>query len=103
MACEEIHQNDIGTQFKITLNDCDTAVDLSAATVKQIRFTKPSGTVLTMTASFYTDGTDGIITYTSVAGDLDELGTWKIQAYVEVNGGKYSSSLQSFKVNRNLI
>lgn len=102
MSCTEIHKGDVGTVFTVTVENCNSQEDLSAATLKQILFKKPSGTLLTKTASFSTDGTDGILTYTTIAGDLDEVGTWKIQAYLEFASGSYHTEYTSFKVERNL-
>jgi len=78
----EVHQNDFGTIFRITISDGDDSVDISSATTKQITFRKPDGTVVTQTAAWYTDGTDGILQYTTVDGDLDTVGFWKIQARI---------------------
>lgn len=104
MSCtdEEIHVGDEGVQFKIALLDCEAVVDVSSATVKQIIFRNPDCSIVTKTASFYTDGTDGIIYYTTVAGDLDIPGVWQIQAYVETSSGKYHSSKTTFIVYENL-
>jgi len=103
MSANEIHKSDIGTLFKVTIKDGDTAVDISSASVtKQIVFRKPSGTLLTKAASFFTDGTDGILTYTSISGDLNEIGSWKLQAYVVLGSNEFRSDLASFKVHRNL-
>jgi len=102
MTCG-IHQNDIGTVIKIQINDCnDSAIDISTATSKQIVFKKPSGATLTKTAGFFTDGTDGIISYTIASGDFDEIGSWKVQAIVVVGAYTWHSSFESFKVHRNL-
>ena len=38
----EIHHNDIGTRFLVTVNDDGSTVDLSNATALQISFRKPS-------------------------------------------------------------
>ena len=102
MACE-IHLADIGTVFRLTLKDCDdVAVDISSATTKEIIFKKPDGTQVTKAASFYSDGTDGIIEYSTIEDDLDMTGTWKIQAKVIMPTGTWSSNIQSFKVYANL-
>lgn len=99
MSCPEIHVGDVGTQFTITILDQDdVAVDLSGYSTKQLIFTKPGGTSLTKTASFATDGTDGIIQYTSIAGDLDEAGIWQIQAILN----SFHSNIGTFTVHRNL-
>lgn len=102
MACE-IHLNDIGTQFTITIKDCNSnAIDISASTSLQVIFKKPSGSTLTKDGTFYTDGTDGKISYTTVDGDLNEIGSWKIQAQVIALNGSWKSDFKTFKVHRNL-
>ena len=60
MASNEIHKNDIGTVFKVTIKDGSSAVDISTSTTKQLIFKKPSGQKLEANASYYTDGSDGI-------------------------------------------
>jgi len=99
-----IHQNDIGTTIKVQISDCnDTAIDISAADVKQIVFKKPSGASLTKTANFTTTGVDGLIEYVVAAGDFDEVGTYKIEAVVTVGSYIWHSNFESFRVYRNLI
>jgi hypothetical protein len=106
MTCtnvDEVHINDIGTIFRMTLLDeDDNPVDLATTTQKQLIFKKPSGATLTKTAVFYTDGTDGIIQYTVVDGDLDELGEWKWQAYIVNPVGSWRSNIAKFRVYKNL-
>ena len=102
MPADEIHMSDIGTKFKITVLDGSSTVDVSSASTKQLIFKKPGGTKLTKTASFFTDGTDGIITYDTVSGDLDEDGMWKVQGYVVITGGSFHTDIDRFKVHRNL-
>jgi type IV secretory pathway VirB6-like protein len=102
MSANEIHQNDIGTIFKATIKDDTTVVDISSATTKQLIFTKPDGTKLEKDASFFTDGTDGILTYTTVSGDLSVVGTWKVQGYVILTSGTWKTDIKKMKVHRNL-
>ena len=103
MASNEIHKNDIGTVFKVTIKDGSSAVDISTSTTKQLIFKKPSGQKLEANASYYTDGSDGIITYTTVDGDLNEEGMWKIQGKIILSGGNtFNTDLTSFKIHRNL-
>ena len=102
MSCGT-HINNIGTDFQVTITDCNgSALDISDATTKNIIFKKPSGTVLTKTALFVNDGSDGLLRYISVSGDINELGTWKIQADVTTPDGVWRSNFESFKVYRNL-
>lgn len=98
----EIHVLDIGTEFRIPITDDGEVVDISTATGLTIIFKKPDGTLLSVTADLYTDGTDGIMYYRAVDGDLDQAGIWKIQAFVEISGGSYYSSIGSFKAVCNL-
>jgi hypothetical protein len=99
----EIHLNDIGTVFELTINDAaGTAVDLTLATALNIILSKPDATVATKTAVLYGAGTGGKIRYTAIAGDLNQAGKYKIQAKVTLPTGVWSSDIQSFKVFANL-
>ena len=103
MPANEVHKNDIGTVFKVTIKDSAAVVNVSTATTKQIILKKPSGTKLTKEASFFTDGSDGIITYTTLSGDLSEEGMWKLQGYIVLTGGNtFYTDISTFKVYRNL-
>ena len=102
MATCQIHQVDAGTLFEVTLSDCGTLLDVSGATTKQIIFKKPDGTTLTTTASFKTDGTDGIIQYTTTITDLDQSGIWSIQAYIVIGTSQWHTDIQTFRVYGNL-
>ena len=94
-----VHNGDIGTVFRLSIVDtAGTAIDVSTATVKYIYFQDPSGVKTQKTAAFYTDGTDGKIQYTTIAGDIDEVGTWMVQGYVETSLGKFWTEKDSFKV-----
>lgn len=99
---EEIHVGDIGTVFRITVQESDVALDISDATTLQMLFYKPNRTVATKTAVFTDDGTDGQIQYTTVEDDLDQSGTWKVQARITTPDGVWSSSIGRFKVYGNL-
>ena len=93
------HNGDIGTVFELTIKDTDEAViDVSTAAVKYIYFQDPTGTRMRKTATFTTDGTDGKIEYVTIAGDIDEVGTWQVQGYVETSLGKFYTEKMSFQV-----
>ena len=104
---EEVHINDEGTIFRITINDCDadgvqSPLDVSAATLLELIFKSPTGVLKTMSASLTTDGTDGKIEYTTITNDMDEIGNWRLQARVEFSSGKWKSDIGSFRVHENL-
>lgn len=98
----QIHQNDIGTQLVVTVLDDGSPVDIGLATDIEIILRKPDNTTLTKPAVIYTNGSDGKMAYTTVDGDLDIVGNYKIQGKVEINGGAYYTSLGSFKVHCNI-
>ena len=105
MACE-IHQNDIGTRFQVTIRDCGGTdpIDVSTAAFRQFTFRKPSDTLMNRTASIFDDGsaTSGVIYYDTVAGDLDEVGIYKLQAKISFASGTYYTDIYTFKVHCNL-
>lgn len=98
----EIHLNDVGTILEITLYDNGSVVDISSATTKQFLFRKPDEVVLTKTAVFTTNGTDGKLRYTTQSGDIDTEGYWEFQAYIVTPSGSWSSEVVSFAVLPNI-
>ncbi len=100
---EEVHKSDIGTTIIITVKDGAAIVDISSATTKNIKIKKPvSSTVLTKTGTFTTDGTDGKLQYTTIAGDLDEVGVYNVQAYLVLPAGTWNSSIEDMSVFDNV-
>ena len=90
---------DIGTVFEITVKDDGTVVDISGATTtKNILMLDPAGTLNTKTGEFTTNGTDGKVDYTTVSGDLDMSGTWRIQAYLKGASYDLHTSIGTFEV-----
>lgn len=77
--------------------------DISAATLLELILMKPDGTAIVRPASLSSDGTDGVIEYTIQPGDLDQVGTWKVQGHVVLPTGEWYSSIQKFKVFSNLM
>lgn len=98
----EIHYGDIGVNFNITVMNGTAVLDVSNADSISIIFQKPDSSDLIKTASLITDGTDGNIRYTTVSGDLDQVGTWQIQAKVDFGASVFSTDIQKFKVYRNI-
>jgi hypothetical protein len=102
MAANEIHLQDIGTVFEVTLLDGVDIVDLTGASAQSIVFLLPDKSVVTKTSVFKTNGTDGIIQYVTLADDLSQIGKWKLQAVVVLPTGIWSSDISEFKVHDNL-
>jgi len=99
----EIHKGDIGTKLILTILDDGEAVDISACTSKEIMFEKADKTIMTKTASFRTDGTDGKIFWmTTLVTDLDLPGQWKIQGKISIGGGTWRTQVGVFRVYDNI-
>jgi hypothetical protein len=98
----EIHYGDIGVNFNITVMNGTAVLNVSNANSISVIFQKPDGSDLIKTATLVTNGTDGNIRYTSVSGDLDQIGTWQIQAKVNFGASVFSTDIQKFKVYRNI-
>ena len=99
---DEIHLDDVGTEFILTVKDAGVAVNIGSASTKQIIFEKPDGTILTKIGTLVTDGSDGKMKYASIAGDLNMIGPWRLQAYVVLPTGSWRSDIAEFTVFPNL-
>jgi hypothetical protein len=77
-------------------------LDISDATVKTIIIEKPDHTIISASATFLTDGSDGIIYYRTVAGDLSLAGDYGVQGYIESPNFDGYSTPTSFTVYANL-
>lgn len=94
----KVRLNDVGTIFRVRILEDTTPVDLTASTDKHIIFTKPDGTQVTQEADFYTNGSDGYIQYTTIAGDINQTGLWNLQGYVQFTNQSWHTSIDSFLV-----
>ena len=105
MPINEIHLNDIDTVFEAEIRDnTDAVVDISTSLnfIKNFLFCKPDTTVIIRTGIFTTNGTDGLLRYTTVTGDLDAVGIWNYQIDIEISGGHWHSDVTTFNVEPNL-
>lgn len=98
MSWENIQVDDYGWVGKLTCQQDGTAVDISSYTTKQFILTDPDGTAATKTALFDTDGTDGVLKYTTVDGDIDTAGNWHVQARIAKAGSELTSDPVAFYV-----
>ena len=100
----EIHQNDIGTRFLMTVKDGSDLVNISGATALEVDFRKPSDTIINRSALRFDDGSSvsGVMYYDAVAGDLDEVGRYKLQGKVFLPSGTFYTDIHTFKVHCNL-
>jgi len=101
MAANEIHLNDVGTEFKLTIADAGSVVDVSSATTT-VNFRRPDGTCFSKTADKVDGGSGGIVRYITESGDLNTTGTWKLQAFVDFGATEFYSDIHSFRVHKNI-
>ncbi len=100
---EELHIGDVGTRILSTIVDESAdPVDLSSATTINYLLRKPSGTISTLGATLFTDGTDGKIYFTTLSTTLDEAGFYKLQAYIETPTKQWHTDKVAFRVYPNL-
>lgn len=81
--------NDIGTLIKL-----DVGSDVTGATVHKIKFIKPDGTTGDWDATVATQ----YLQYTTVDGDLDQVGEWVAQALVTTASGTWHGEIARFDV-----
>lgn len=99
---DKVFRGDVGTVFRGTFKEDGTAFSISGATTKDIIFEKPDGTTVTKAGSFFTDGSDGVLQYASIANDLNIGGKWRLQGYIVTPQGSWHSDVVNFKVYDNL-
>ena len=104
MPQAEIHGSDIGLVISVTVKDSDgVVVDISGAVLTEFYLLKPPDTVLTKAAVFGVGaGVDGILQYTTIAGDLDVAGRWKLQAHISDATTDVKTNITEFDVYGNL-
>lgn len=86
---------DIGTKIEV-----NTYIDLTTATVMQLKIKKPDGTIMTKTATIPVGLTaaDGKIVYTTIAGDFDQAGLYLVQPYIETASTEHLGNTDKFTV-----
>jgi hypothetical protein len=84
-----VFQNDVGTLIQV-----DVGSDITGASEHQIKYVKPNGVASFWDATVSTQ----YLRYTTVDGDLDQIGEWTIQAKVTVAGGTWHGEVTRFEV-----
>lgn len=78
-----IYKHSVGITFEVT-----TEQDLTDASNQALLIRKPSNKTATWAATISGTPSDGVLTYTTIAGDLDEDGWYHLQSYAEFPTGK---------------
>ena len=91
---KKVRDTDDGTDFRVLMktvddNDVQAVFDISTMTTLEIEFLDPDGaTVTAQTASFVTDGTDGLIKFVNPDTTmlLNKPGVWHRRGHVAKTG-----------------
>lgn len=100
MTLQYIVAGDFGQVIELTFIDTDTdaVADISGygSTIEMV-FTSPAAVVTAKTATFKTDGTDGIIQWTTTDGYLT-VGWWRVRGRVQGGATKLSTVQHDFEI-----
>lgn len=88
-----IHDGDIGTILEATVKEDDASVNLVGSTSVKFSAHPPGGTVKSFIAAFTSDGSDGKVRYTTLDGDINVPGTWRIQVLITFSASKILRSV----------
>lgn len=99
----EFGLNDVGSILRLTVQENDEPKDISSATAINFLFKKPDETVTEKVGAFDTNGSNGKVTYTIVANDLDQVGLYEVQVKITTTGWTGISSSYTFFVRQTLI
>ncbi len=100
MADDIVIGEDIGLQFLIHVVDHDgNFIDLSDFSDFTIYFRKPDHSKFSVPATLYTNGDDGLISYISQTGDLDQIGQYGISASYALAHSVVHTSHDTFMVD----
>lgn len=90
----KIYSFDIGTRLRM-----DIQANLTGYSTVEYKIRKPDGTTLTKTCTVE-DIANGIIYYDTVLNDLDQIGSYSIQAQIVFSDGdQFESETQFFLVH----
>lgn len=92
---------DIGAHITFTVSDDAGAIDLTGATQLSMYLRAPSGAVKTVTPALL-DAANGRVRYTTISGDLDEVGNWQAQVGYALGSFVGRTSIVTFPVSANL-
>jgi hypothetical protein len=100
MSLKKMVAGDYGHVMDLTVYDVDTeaAADVSSYTTIQVEFKDPGGTVTTKDAAFATDGSDGVVRYTTASGDIHVAGEWAARVKLSKSGAVLRSVWEEFTV-----
>ncbi len=88
-----IYKGDYGVIVRV-----DTKINLTGSTGRAFKILKPDGREVSWSCTVESPATGGILTYTTVLGDLDVSGTYKLYAEVTFASSKFLGETATFRV-----
>lgn len=82
MSLQGLIVGDYGQTIQLTVTDIDTSAAANVSTytsAQQVQIKDPDDNIATETAGFDSDGSDGLVNYTTQDGDIDEPGVWALR------------------------
>jgi len=95
----KIYVGDVGLAIVLMLAKPGESIDITGATDTKMLVKKPDGTVVEWDADILTvAGETKYLRHFTVAGDLDQKGRYRIQAYLSISGWTGRGETATFKV-----
>lgn len=94
----DVCKNAIGTKIRWTVLDEGEILDVSNASLMQVKFVKPDGSQVTKPLNHVTNGADGLVEYVVETGVLNVAGTYKWQLYLAISPWQDHSAKGQFVV-----
>jgi len=98
MAVNIIQDTDVGTTFKVTMQKLDESdvasiFDISTYTTLEIEFMSPAKAITVKSAAFDTNGSDGVLTFTTPDTTLflGIGGLWHYRGHVAKTGADFTN------------
>lgn len=89
----QAHVGDTGTIIQKTVVDNGSVLNISAATVKNLVIIDAAGVCTTLAGAFDTDGTDGVLNFTTTSGTWTKKGIATEQVQITLPSGSWSSDI----------
>lgn len=99
---QKFHLNDYGTTIYVELCDNDTPLNPSLFTSGSYVFRRPDQTTFERTSGSIITSSGSYLSYTTVAGDLNQVGSWALQCKVTDGIGLWGGDVVVFEVVPNL-
>ena len=102
MTLKHIVAGNYGQVLRLTIIDTDTdaAADVSAYATSQVIYLRDEldNVSSALVAAFATDGSDGVVDYTLVDGDIDEAGIWGVKVVLTAASAELNTIWETFEV-----